>query len=89
VASTTFNTVVGHMKTLSADEPRQLRLLLDSLLAASSALPTEDEFEQTLVAAGWLSVPNPLRLDVKQYQQYEPVLVQGKPVSETLIEDRR
>ena len=79
------------VKAVSVDEQRQLRMLLDELLASSSTTPTEDEFEQMLVATGLLSVPDPQqKLDIAQYRQYQPVEIQeGPPVSETLIADRR
>jgi uncharacterized protein len=89
MASTNFDRVLEQVKTLSADEQRQLRALLDMLLAPPGAPPTEDEFERVLVAAGLLSIPKPQDLSVEQYRQYKPVTVQGKPVSETLIKERR
>ncbi len=89
MASTIFDTVVEQVKTLSTEQQRQLRLLLDTWLASSNVPPTEDEFEQALVTCGLLSVPNWQGFDVEHYQRYIPVAVRGKPVSETLIEDRR
>jgi hypothetical protein len=89
MASANLNKVLEQVKALSAEEQRQLRELLDVLLAPSATPPTEDEFERALVTAGLLSVPKLQDLDVEQYRQYKPVTVQGKPVSETLIEERR
>lgn len=89
MATAIFHKILEQVKALSTDEQRQLRTLLDTLLAPPSAPPTEDEFERALVAAGLLSVPKLQDLDVEQYRQYQPVAVQGKPVSETLIEERR
>jgi hypothetical protein len=89
MATVNFDKVLEQVRALSADEQRQLRTLLDMLLAPSGAPPTEEEFERTLAAAGLLSVPKPQDLDVKRYRQYKPVAVQGKPVSEPLIEERR
>ncbi len=89
MATVKFNKVLEQVKALSTDEQRQMRTLLDTLLAPPGAPATEEEFEQTLAVAGLLSVPKPQDLDVKRYWQYKPVAVQGKPVSETLIEERR
>jgi hypothetical protein len=89
MATANFNKVLEQVKALSAEEQRQMRTLLDTLLAPPGAPPTEEEFERTLVTAGLLSIPKPQDLDVKRYRQYKPVAVQGKPVSETLIEERR
>lgn len=89
MASVNFDKVLEQVKALSTDEQQQLRALLDTLLAPPSSPLTEDEFERMLVTAGLLSVPKPHDFGIEQYRQYRPVAVQGKPVSETLIEERR
>jgi hypothetical protein len=89
MASANFDELLEQVKALSVDEQWRLRTLLDALLTSPGTPPTEEEFERALVAAGLLSVPKPQDLNVEQYRQYKPVAVQGKPVSETLIEERR
>ena len=84
MASTNFVRGLEQVKALSADERRQLRQLLDTLLTLPDARLTEDELERALIAAGLLSVPEPQDRDVERYWRYKPVTVQGKPVSETL-----
>lgn len=91
----TLERVVEDVKTLTAQEQRQLREMLDDWLPKS---PTESEIAgmtekekeqlllQRLLEKGIISkIPSGER----SQQQFKPVKVLGRPVSETLLEDRR
>lgn len=64
---------------------------LSELLAQSAAPPAmrEEEFQAHLLQLGVLSeLPNTLALRPQQ-DEFQPIVVQGKPLSETIIEERR
>jgi len=78
--------VLEEVKALTPDEQRQVRELLDSLLAPPM---TEEVFEQYLLAKGVISEIPPRILDPVFEQNRQPVEIEGKPVSEIIIEERR
>jgi Arc/MetJ-type ribon-helix-helix transcriptional regulator len=49
---------------------------------------TTDELNQQLVEAGLLS-QIPACIDPTSYEEFSPIAVQGEPVSETIIRERR
>ncbi len=69
-----------------------LRLLQrreQALLPAAKKPMTEDEFERHLVAIGTMSrVPLPSDPD-RPARDFEPVMIKGEPLSETIIRERR
>ncbi|MGA9995142.1 MAG: hypothetical protein WBP93_07000 [Pyrinomonadaceae bacterium] len=83
--------VLSEVKTLSPDDLRRLREEVDRMLEPPRAQMTEDEFEQMLLAKGIISsIPSrPSKEEREAYRSYKPIEVKGKPVSETIIEERR
>jgi hypothetical protein len=49
----------------------------------------EEEVHNSLLEAGLVSHPRPTGLSPKDFSKFRPVLIPGKPVSETVIEERR
>ena len=77
------------VRALTPDEQRSLRNLVDELLAASAPQMTEEEFEQHLLEKGIISrIPPPIT-DLTPYRNRKLIEVKGKPLSETIIEERR
>ena len=67
-----------------------MREQLNSIVPDSSDQEArEDEFERELVAEGVLGEVKPLPHDDPEFHAYQPVTVTGKPISETIIEERR
>ena len=88
MATAAVTNIVKQIQQLSFDEQRELRVVLDSLFTPASSL-TEEEFHQRLAAEGRLSVPSSeARARAARYP-FIPVPVQGQPVSETILEERR
>lgn len=81
--------VLDQIRALTAEEQKQVRAAL--IPPSTNPLITPDEFEQHLLEAGVISeVKRPItEEDVARFRAYKPIEVKGKPVSETLIEDRR
>ena len=88
MATLAVTNIVKQIKKLSPNEQQELRAALDSLLTSAPSL-TEEEFHQRLVAEGRLSVPPPEARSRAARRSFKPVPVRGKPVSETIIEERR
>lgn len=82
----TLDTLLKEARALTSGERRQLRDAIDLSLTDSSI---EDEVEQDLLDAGLLSELKPAPDRSSEYRECELISVRGRPVSETIIEDRR
>ena len=78
--------VLAEAKMLSQEEQQQLRDTLDRWLHRDRP---EDRLEDVLAEAGLLRARRPQGGDTSPRLAFTPVAVRGKPVSETLIEERR
>jgi hypothetical protein len=85
-----FDDVWAGVRSLSPEEMRRLRDLLDAALTVPGATQTrEDQLDALLLSAGLMHrIPAPVA-DAGPYQRWQPVEVQGKPLSESIIEERR
>lgn len=85
MAQTTLEKVVEDVKTLTPDEQRELRGLLDEWLAPpSNPQMTREELYRLLEEKGVLYP----RTGPRRISPFRPITIEGKPVSETIIEDR-
>jgi hypothetical protein len=87
--STNVERVLDQIRSLTVEEQLQVRAALNS--TDTKPPMTEDEFEQHLLAAGVITEipPPPTEADIEAFRNYKPITVEGRPVSETLIEERR
>ena len=88
---TQIDNLVAQFQRLSPEEQRELRRRLDQQASNgnSMAAMTEDEFENLLLSKGTLSdVPPPIT-DFTPYEARTPIKIDGPPLSETVIRDRR
>jgi hypothetical protein len=87
--STNVERVLDQIRELTAEEQQQVRAALIS--GNTKPLMTADEFEHHLLDAGVISEVKPpiTEEELARFRAYKPIEVTGKPVSETLIEDRR
>ena len=88
MTTSNLDQVIEEVKALTPDEQRKLRALLGGLLAPAPRM-SEDEFEQHLLAKGIIGEIPPRIIDPTFERNREPVEIQGKPVSEIIIEERR
>jgi hypothetical protein len=87
MAQTTLNQILDQLEALDLEELRQLNQTIQKYLANKETTDKQAAFHQDLIDSGL----------VKQikYTNYEPIAerrliqVEGKPVSETIIEERR
>jgi len=89
MAKVALDEVLEDVKALTPDERRKLREVLDMSLEGSPPTSIDSELQQKLLEVGLLSEIRPPVADLESYWGYKPVEVSGKPVSETLIEERR
>lgn len=83
----TLEHVLRDARQLSPDD---LRRLIEMLSQAEPTKPamTEEEFQAHLMSEGIISeLPKPLV--EREEEGFRPIRVQGKPLSETIIEERR
>ena len=65
-----------------------VRLLRQKKQEAQVKAATEDEMNRQLLAAGLLS-HIPSRPDPTTYREFSPIVVEGEPLSETILQERR
>ncbi|MGH9948436.1 MAG: hypothetical protein ACRD6X_14755 [Pyrinomonadaceae bacterium] len=87
----TVEQIETEVKQLSVEDLEKVKSLVDSLLKNGENKPTmtEEEFAQHLYEKGIIGKPPPPITDFSRYENYKRVEVKGKPVSETIIEERR
>lgn len=89
MSTANLDRLIEEVKTLTADEQRSLRDIVGELLAKSAPQMTEEEFEQHLLEKGIITrIPPPIT-DFTPYRNRKLIDVKGKPLSETIIEERR
>lgn len=92
MATMNFDQVWEAAKALTPEEQCRLRSLLDTLLARQgSPLTKGEELDLLLLKEGVLSkVPNPpTSEELARFQNWKPIEVAGKPLSESIVEERR
>ena len=81
--------MLDRVKELSPDELRQLRDMVDDLLAGSHPRLTEDQFEARLKGLGVIRADAAPIVHAPVAVDFQPVEVRGEPVSETIARERR
>jgi hypothetical protein len=92
-----FDHLLDSINALSPEQLRQLRCELDNKLAAAAigqaALTEEEladqELQRRLFEAGLLSEIRPPRRISTGTERFTPVEIEGEPLSETVIRERR
>jgi hypothetical protein len=89
MTTSNLDRLVEEVRALTADEKRVLRDRLDSLLGSPQPEISEADFERRLLERGVISsIPAPIT-DFEPYRNRKLIEVKGKPLSETIIEERR
>ena len=93
--TTMVEQMVQQIKTLTSEEQRQIRALLDTGTPdlQETALEQERTFARHLLAKGVISnIPARLQEGYRpddEPERHPPIIVHGEPVSETIIRERR
>ena len=93
MASANLEKIIEEIRNLTLNEQRQLRDMIDRLLREAAfppddSLSPEEILERRLLADGVISHIPPRVADPNR-QQFKPVEVKGKPLSEIIIAERR
>lgn len=92
MSTTSLEKVIKEVKTLTQEEQLHVRELIESLLEnpaeTQEVLSFEDRLERRLLERGVISEIPKRNFDPNTYNEFEPIEVKGKPVSETIIEER-
>ncbi len=82
MASELFQRLAEEIKQLCPEEQGQLKMVLERALS--------EEVDRRLMAKGMITriPPPPTQEDKQRFQEWKPITIQGKPLSETIIEDR-
>jgi hypothetical protein len=84
----TLEKILEEIKSLTPEEQAKVRELLDSLPLQEKATPSREEYEKYLLAKGVIS-HIPSRKIPPERRDFKPIEVEGEPLSETIIRERR
>jgi hypothetical protein len=93
--ATDIDTLIREIRSLPPDEQRRLQRVLaegapdNNQSSPSADKITDENYQQRLVDAGLLKHVKPRRRDQQAFDSFRPVEISGKPLSETIIEERR
>lgn len=87
MTQTTLTQILDAIPTLELDELRSVQHAVEAQLTAAAKDDTEEGFMQALLETGLITEFK--RPDRSRKQERHLVPIQGKPLSETIIEDRR
>lgn len=80
--------IIGNVQLLPIEAQREILAALQQNLSSYKPAPvSEDEIEQALLAKGLIGFV-PQRVPDDEEESYVPIEVIGKPLSETILEER-
>jgi hypothetical protein len=86
--SVNLDQVIAEVKELPFEQQQQLRNKLDEILAETTR--PEDRVKHMLFEAGLLTdIKTNLSMSEQDEDDFSPIEIKGKPISETIIEERR
>lgn len=89
MAPLNLNALKETIRTLTPEQKRELRNWWDTQEKTESAPLKEDEINQKLFEKGVIRRPPPPITDFTPYQSRKMIEIQGEPLSETIIRERR
>lgn len=92
MVSQNVNKLLREVLALNDAERQELQRLLDDRATAHQSAQTKEErLQQVLFDEGIIShiPPKPTQADIELFNAWKPLPIRGKPLSETIIEDRR
>ena len=91
MVSPNVDRILQEAKSLTLDERQQFIELLQAQPAPLQPQSPEDQLAETLFRQGVIrKIPRkPTAEDIARFNEWKPIKVEGRPVSETLIEERR
>jgi len=90
--ATDIEKLLQEIRSLPPEQQQQVREALDEQTSPTVPMDeasAEEEFKRRLVKAGLLREIKPPIKDLSPYRDRKPFEIEGKPLSETIIEERR
>jgi hypothetical protein len=87
MAQVALERILQEITTLEPEELLQVQQAIQTRLAAADYSPAEERVLQEMLKVGLLTAIKPRRTD--RQGVYPLVPIQGKPLSETILEERR
>ena len=87
MAQVTLERILKEIKILGPEELLQVQQAIQACLAPADYSPEEEQVLQEMLKVGLLTEIKPRCTD--RQAVYPPVPIQGKPLSETILEERR
>jgi hypothetical protein len=87
MAQGTLERILQEIKTLNPEELLQVQQVVQAQLASTSYVPAEEQVLREMLKVGLLTEIEPRRTD--RQVAYPLVPIRGKPLSETIREERR
>lgn len=81
--------IVEEMRNMTPEERQQLRRALDELGTPPAQKTREEQYLELLLREGLLERIPARTADLGAYSKRRLIKVKGKPISETIIEERR
>ncbi len=88
MATSRLDRVFEEVRLLTPEEQQELGEMLKKLLE-ESRIPSLEKVSRRLMEQGLIAEEKRASLSVEEFESYTPITVRGKPVSQTLIEERR
>lgn len=89
MVSQNVNKLLQAVESLTDAERDELRRLLDERARRQGQLAPEERVRQALVERGMLEERPPSGKDPERFRRWSPIRVEGEPLSETIVEERR
>jgi len=87
---TTLEKVLEEVKSLTPEEKAKVRKALDDALPTEKPKISREEYEKYLLAKGVIShIPPRTGKRPDQLKDFQPIKVEGEPLSEMIIRERR
>jgi superfamily I DNA/RNA helicase len=89
MVSPNVNRILQAAQSLNDAERQELMRLLQDRAARQAGPSTEEQLRQALVERGLLEKQRPAAKDMERFRRWRPIATKGKPLSATIIEERR
>ncbi|MCC6422250.1 MAG: hypothetical protein IT447_02130 [Phycisphaerales bacterium] len=89
MVSPNVNRILEQAQALTDAERKELRDLLAQRAVKNEELTKQQQVRQSLVQRGLVELDPPKGKDAQRDRLWQPIPIQGKPLSQTIIEERQ
>jgi len=82
--------LIEEVKSLTPEEQAKVREVIDGILPSKNNPPSREEYEKYLLAKDFIShIPTRTGKRSEELKDFKPIEVEGEPISEIIIRERR